>query len=395
MTSGPGGLGRDQDGGCLPGGSATPPHLGISLPRRSGPRMVPGGRVRPLAGTGQNGRLRRTWRRRLLSNPMITGAFRRWPPAFLRRPLPSRRRRRRGTRRTGRADPAHQQRAVAACSSPVLSLFGLLGVSNFQRGVLHRGASPWWPGRMAIWLAGTALARTRRGGTAGPRGSVTAIVIGGVGVLLSGILLARASRCSASRRPRSPGASAGPTPIAAQQACQNQFIRAVGSSGSPGVGRGGGAEQARQGQRGRRTGWSRLARAGLGPGLVPGPRVNVDAVTAGPSSPGPPARGAPAPGPRRPAAPPGRRRSRNQFTTPAVTAAATPTSSAATSPPAIPTARPPRAGRRPAGRRRTRPAPRGRIPAATPQANPHSGAASSASVGAARTISSPPKAPAR
>ena len=43
---------------------------------------------------------------------------------------------------------------------------------------------------MAVWLAATAMRRARRRGTAGPRGSVVAIVIGGVGVLISAVLLA-------------------------------------------------------------------------------------------------------------------------------------------------------------------------------------------------------------
>jgi len=127
--------------------------------------------------------------------------------------------------RTGRAAPAHQQRALAALVLAVLSLFGLLGVSNFQRGVYIVGFAL-VSGVMAIWLAGTALARTRRAGTAGPRGSVTAIVIGSIGVLLSGILLlgfalfgkqaSTFSRCLS-----------GANTIAAQQACQNQFIHSV------------------------------------------------------------------------------------------------------------------------------------------------------------------------
>lgn len=130
-----------------------------------------------------------------------------------------------GARRTGRADPAHQQRAVAALLLSVLSLFGLLGVSNFQRGVYIVGFAL-AAGVLAIWLAATALARTRRAGTAGPRGSVTAIVIGGIGVLLSGVLLlgfalfgtqaSTFSRCLS-----------GANTIAAQHACQQQFIHSV------------------------------------------------------------------------------------------------------------------------------------------------------------------------
>ena len=127
--------------------------------------------------------------------------------------------------RTGRADPAHQQRAIAGLLLAVLSLFGLLGVSNFQRGVYIVGFAL-VAGALAIWLAGTALARTRRAGTAGPRGSVTAIVIGGIGVLLSGTLLLGFALFSQQASTFSRCLS-GANTVAAQQACQNQFIRSV------------------------------------------------------------------------------------------------------------------------------------------------------------------------
>ena len=140
-------------------------------------------------------------------------------------PSPERAQTQARARRTERADPAHRQRAIAGLLLSVLSLFGLLGVSNFQRGVYIVGFAR-VAGALAIWLAGPALARTRRAGTAGPRGSVTAIVIGSIGVLLSGILLlgfalfgqqaSTFSRCLS-----------GANTIAAQQACQNQFIHSV------------------------------------------------------------------------------------------------------------------------------------------------------------------------
>ena len=127
--------------------------------------------------------------------------------------------------RTARADPAHQQRALAALLLSVLSLFGLLGVSNFQRGVYIVGFAL-LSGALAIWLAATALARTRRAGTAGPRGSVTAIVIGGIGVLLSGILLLGFALFGTQARTFSRCLS-GANTIAAQQACKNQFVHSI------------------------------------------------------------------------------------------------------------------------------------------------------------------------
>ena len=128
-------------------------------------------------------------------------------------------------RPAGRADPAHQQRTVAAFFLAVLSLFGVLGLSNFQRGV-YIVAFALVAGAMAIWLAGTALRRARRGGTAGPRGSVVVIVIGGAGVLISGLLLAGFALLGHQASAFSQCLS-GANTVAAQQTCQNQFMRAV------------------------------------------------------------------------------------------------------------------------------------------------------------------------
>lgn len=125
----------------------------------------------------------------------------------------------------GRADPVHQQRSVAALFLALLSLFGVLGVSNFQRGV-YIVAFALVAGAMAIWLAGTAFRRARRAGTAGPRGSVVAIAIGGVGMLISALLLTGfalfANQASTFTRCLS-----GANTIAAQQACRTQFTRAI------------------------------------------------------------------------------------------------------------------------------------------------------------------------
>jgi len=128
-------------------------------------------------------------------------------------------------RPAGHADPAHQQRTVAAFFLAVLSLFGVLGLSNFQRGV-YIVVFALAAGAMAIWLAGTAIRRARRGGTAGPRGSVVVIAIGGAGVLVSGLLLAGFVLLGHQASAFSQCLS-GANTVAAQQTCQNQFMRAV------------------------------------------------------------------------------------------------------------------------------------------------------------------------
>ena len=124
-----------------------------------------------------------------------------------------------------RAEPAHQQRAVAALSLALLSLLGLLGLSNFQRGRYIVGFAL-VVGILAVWFAITAIVRARRQGTALPRGSVIATVIGVLGVLLSGLLLAgfalfgpQASRYSQ--------CLSGANTISAQQSCRDQFIRSI------------------------------------------------------------------------------------------------------------------------------------------------------------------------
>ena len=122
-------------------------------------------------------------------------------------------------------DPAHQQRTVAGFFLAVLSLFGVLGLSNFQRGV-YIVLFALVAGAMAIWLAGTAIRRARRGGTTGPRGSVVVIVIGGAGVLFSSLLLAGFALLGHQASAFSQCLS-GANTVAAQQRCQNQFMRAV------------------------------------------------------------------------------------------------------------------------------------------------------------------------
>jgi hypothetical protein len=123
------------------------------------------------------------------------------------------------------AEPAAQQRAVAALLLALLSLVGLLSLNYTQRGV-YLVAYALLAGLMAMWLAVSALARARRGRTARPRGSVTATVIATIGIILSTVMLlafavfgkqlAEYGRCL--------GAASTPSD---QQTCQSEFIHAV------------------------------------------------------------------------------------------------------------------------------------------------------------------------
>ena len=137
-------------------------------------------------------------------------------------PLDSRREKPRAAAPT---EPATQQRALAALLVALLSLTGLLALSNPQRGVYLVGYAL-LAGVVAMWLAVTSLARARRSRTARPHGSATATAIAGVGILLSAVLLLAfavfGQQLSAYGRCLS---EAGTT--TAQQACQAQFTHAL------------------------------------------------------------------------------------------------------------------------------------------------------------------------
>src|SRR6266566_8089019 len=123
------------------------------------------------------------------------------------------------------AEPAAQQRAVAALLVALLSLTGVLALGDPQRGVLLVGYAL-LAGVVAMWLAVTALARARRSRTARPHGSAAATAIAGIGILLSMILLLAFAvfgrQLSAYGRCLS---EAGTT--TAQQACQAQLTHAL------------------------------------------------------------------------------------------------------------------------------------------------------------------------
>ena len=122
-------------------------------------------------------------------------------------------------------EPAVQQRALAALLLALLSLAGLFSLNYLQRGI-YLVAYALVAGLMAMWLAVTALARARRGRTTRPRGSITATVIAGVGIILSVLMLIAfavfGKQLTAYGRCLSLASTS-----ADRQACQTQFIHAV------------------------------------------------------------------------------------------------------------------------------------------------------------------------
>ena len=107
----------------------------------------------------------------------------------------------------------------------LLSLTGVLALGAPQRGVLLVGYAL-LAGIVAMWLAVTAQVRARRGRTARPHGSAAAAAIAGVGIALSVVLLLGfvmlGRQMSAYGRCLSEAGTS-----AAQQACRDQFTRAV------------------------------------------------------------------------------------------------------------------------------------------------------------------------
>ena len=123
------------------------------------------------------------------------------------------------------AEPAVQQRAVAALLVALLSLTGVLALGDPQRGV-YLVAYALLAGVVAMWLAVSSLARARRGRTARPHGSAAATAIAGIGILFSSILLL--AFIVLGRQMSEYGqclSEAGTT--TAQQFCQVQFTHAV------------------------------------------------------------------------------------------------------------------------------------------------------------------------
>lgn len=123
------------------------------------------------------------------------------------------------------AEPALQQRAVAGLFIALLSLAGLLGLNDWNRGI-YVALFALVAGGVALWLASTALTRAGRAGAAHPRGAVVAIVVGAVGVVMSGLLLVTFTVLG-TQLSHFGDCLSGANTIATQQACYTRFQNTV------------------------------------------------------------------------------------------------------------------------------------------------------------------------
>jgi predicted PurR-regulated permease PerM len=126
------------------------------------------------------------------------------------------------------ADPALQQRSWAALMLAVLSLITMMLLSgNVRRGV-YVVVVALVIAMTGLWLAISAMSRARRGRTGRPRGAVLATVLGVIGCLFSGFVLAGFLMFWPQLTQYSDCLS-GANTVSAQQACQQQLNNSVGN----------------------------------------------------------------------------------------------------------------------------------------------------------------------
>jgi hypothetical protein len=134
-------------------------------------------------------------------------------------PGPTRRGARRGP--AAPAEPALQQRAVAALFVALLSLAGLVGLNNWNHGI-YIVLFALLAGVVSLWLAGTSLSRAGKARAARPHGAIAAVAIGSVGVLMSALLLAAFALLGNQLAQYGRCMNAANT-ISTQQSCTTQF----------------------------------------------------------------------------------------------------------------------------------------------------------------------------
>ncbi len=124
-------------------------------------------------------------------------------------------------------DPALRQEALAALMLGALSLIGLmLGLDHLRRGIYVAVLTLLFA-VIAIWLGVTVSRKARRSGTARPRGAVSGVVLGGLGLALSALWLLVLALFWPQLNTYY-NCLSGANTVAAQQACHQQFTNSVG-----------------------------------------------------------------------------------------------------------------------------------------------------------------------
>jgi NADH:ubiquinone oxidoreductase subunit 6 (subunit J) len=108
----------------------------------------------------------------------------------------------------------------------VLSLLGITLIGNLNRAVYVLAMTLLF-GFVATWLGTTALSRSRRGGSGRPRGAIAGVILGAIGLGLSGLMLIAFGVLGPQLSQYSKCLS-GANTVTAQQACRTQFQNSVG-----------------------------------------------------------------------------------------------------------------------------------------------------------------------
>jgi hypothetical protein len=126
------------------------------------------------------------------------------------------------------SSPALQQRAWAALTLAVLSLFAMMLISNLQRAVYVIAVALVFA-VIALVLAISAMSAAKRSGTRRPRGAAFGTVLGAIGLLFGGFALAGFLLFSAQFTQYANCMNAAGSVATLQSACQTQLNNSVGN----------------------------------------------------------------------------------------------------------------------------------------------------------------------
>jgi hypothetical protein len=122
-----------------------------------------------------------------------------------------------------------QQRALAALMLTVISLLGIPGMSgNIRRGVIVLAVTM-IIGAVGLWLSFTAMSRSRKAGTARPRFTIAASVLGIIGTGLSALVLIGFAMFW-TQISQYANCTAGANTVASQNACYQQLNNSMQKS---------------------------------------------------------------------------------------------------------------------------------------------------------------------
>jgi multisubunit Na+/H+ antiporter MnhB subunit len=123
------------------------------------------------------------------------------------------------------ADPRLGQRGLAALALAILSLVAMMLIGNLQRAATVAGVAL-AVAAVAVVLAVSAQRAAKRSGTRRPRGALAGLVLGVIGLLVSGFALL-GFLIFGQQIDQYSNCMDGANTVSAQQSCQNQLDHAI------------------------------------------------------------------------------------------------------------------------------------------------------------------------